>query len=77
MIRLPAIRGWYSRLGERKLGLAEARERPGCDPPVGDSRLIFWAYLEAMARRDLVRPRLGQKKPSEAKSSQMEPSVAK
>ena len=47
-------------ISARKLGLNEGRERPGCDPPVGDPRLIFWAHSEAMAHRDLARPRLGQ-----------------
>ena len=46
-------------ISARKLGLNEGMMRPGCDPPVGDPRLIFWAHSEAMAHRDLARPRLG------------------
>ena len=32
-----------ARANERRIGLNEGRERPGCDPPVGDPRLVFSA----------------------------------
>ena len=46
-------------ISARKLGLNERTVRLGFGPPVGDPRLIFWAHSEAMAHRDLARPRLG------------------